>query len=278
MYRAFNLTDLANFEELERIDKNTAQADYDYHKQQVTKNLSISRVLREAIIARRNGDQIKIDADQIQQNIFPNYKKYDVFISHSHQDLELVQKFAYYLRNTLGLKVFIDSEVWGYVDDLLMSVNNQYAKIGEKLYDYKKCNLNASVIYLMLSNAIHDVINETECLFFINTPNSINSEENIEETTESPWIYDELKTTSIIKPKIPDRIQAMIDVYKIQQKSSQNVIVDSAEPVWIRDVTKEVNSLEVLPNRILVEWQNKYELDRTHDALVEFYLILFNIK
>lgn len=277
MYRAFNLTDLANFEELERIDKNTAQADYDYHKQQVTKKLSISRVLREAIIARRNGDQIKIDADQIQQNIFPNYKKYDVFISHSHQDLELVQKFAFYLRNTLGLKVFIDSEVWGYVDDLLMSVNNQYAKIGEKLYDYKKCNLNASVIYLMLSNAIHDVINETECLFFINTPNSINSEENIEETTESPWIYDELKTTSIIKPKIPDRIKAMIDVYKIHQKSSQNVIVDSAEPVWIRDVTKEVNSLEVLPNRILVEWQNKYELDRTHDALVEFYLILFNI-
>lgn len=277
MYRAFNLTDLANFEELERIDKNTAQADYDYHKQQVTKKLSISRVLREAIIARRNGDQIKIDADQIQQNIFPNYNKYDVFISHSHQDLELVQKFAYYLRNTLGLKVFIDSEVWGYVDDLLMSVNNQYAKIGEKLYDYKKCNLNASVIYLMLSNAIHDVINETECLFFINTPNSINSEENIEETTESPWIYDELKTTSIIKPKIPDRIKAMIDVYKIHQKSSQNVIVDSAEPVWIRDVTKEVNSLEVLPNRILVEWQNKYELDRTHDALVEFYLILFNI-
>ena len=277
MYRAFNLTDLANFEELERIDKNTAQADYDYHKQQVTKNLSISRVLREAIIARRNGDQIKIDADQIQQNIFPNYKKYDVFISHSHQDLELVQKFAFYLRNILGLKVFIDSEVWGYVDDLLMSVNNQYAKIGEKLYDYKKCNLNASVIYLMLSNAIHDVINETECLFFINTPNSINSEENIEETTESPWIYDELKTTSIIKPKISDRIKAMIDVYKIHQKSSQNVIVDSAEPVWIRDVTKEVNSLEVLPNRILVEWQNKYELDRTHDALVEFYLILFNI-
>ena len=277
MYRAFNLTDLANFEELERIDKNTAQADYDYHKQQVTKNLSISRVLREAIIARRNGDQIKIDADQIQQNIFPNYNKYDVFISHSHQDLELVQKFAFYLRNILGLKVFIDSEVWGYVDDLLMSVNNQYAKIGEKLYDYKKCNLNASVIYLMLSNAIHDVINETECLFFINTPNSINSEENIEETTESPWIYDELKTTSIIKPKISDRIKAMIDVYKIHQKSSQNVIVDSAEPVWIRDVTKEVNSLEVLPNRILVEWQNKYELDRTHDALVEFYLILFNI-
>lgn len=84
MYRAFNLTDLANFEELERIDKNTAQADYDYHKQQVTKKLSISRVLREAIIARRNGDQIKIDADQIQQNIFPNYNKYDVFISHSH--------------------------------------------------------------------------------------------------------------------------------------------------------------------------------------------------
>ena len=275
MYRAFNLTELADFKELEKIDGNKAKEDYDLHRRQVTENLSMSRILREAAILQGDGDQIKIDADYVQQNLFPNYKKYDVFISHSHQDLGLVQKFAYYLRHTLELKVFIDSEVWGYVDDLLMEVNNQYAKIRDGLYEYNKCNLDASVIYLMLSNAIHDVINETECLFFINTPHSINGEENIDKrTTESPWIYDELKTTSIIKTKIPDRIQAMVDCYN----NSQNIMVDSAEPIWIRNVNKELNSLTELSNNILLRWKNNYERDRTNDALVEFYCILFNIK
>lgn len=156
-----------------------------------------------------------------------------------------------------------------------MEVNNQYAKIRDGLYEYNKCNLDASVIYLMLSNAIHDVINETECLFFINTPHSINGEENIDKrTTESPWIYDELKTTSIIKTKIPDRIQAMVDCYN----NSQNIMVDSAEPIWIRNVNKELNSLTELSNNILLRWKNNYERDRTNDALVEFYCILFNIK
>lgn len=106
MYRAFNLTELADFRELEKIDENEAKEDYDFHRQQVTENLSMSKILREATILQKDGDQIKIDADYVQQNIFPDYKKYDVFISHSHRDLELVQKFAYYLRHTLKLKVF----------------------------------------------------------------------------------------------------------------------------------------------------------------------------
>ena len=32
MYRAFNLTELADFRELEKIDENEAKEDYDFHR------------------------------------------------------------------------------------------------------------------------------------------------------------------------------------------------------------------------------------------------------
>ena len=66
----------------------------------------------------------------------------------------------------------------------------------------------------------------------------------------------------------------MVDCYN----NSQNIMVDSAEPIWIRNVNKELNSLTELSNNILLRWKNNYERDRTNDALVEFYCILFNIK
>lgn len=65
MYRAFNLTELADFRELEKIDENEAKEDYDFHRQQVTENLSMSKILREATILQKDGDQIKIDADYV---------------------------------------------------------------------------------------------------------------------------------------------------------------------------------------------------------------------
>lgn len=83
MYRAFNLTELADFRELEKIDENEAKEDYDFHRQQVTENLSMSKILREATILQKDGDQIKIDADYVQQNIFPDYKNM-MYLFHIH--------------------------------------------------------------------------------------------------------------------------------------------------------------------------------------------------
>lgn len=42
----------------------------------------------------------------------------DVFISHSHKDINKVKAFAGWLYNCFGLKAFIDSCSWEYCDEL----------------------------------------------------------------------------------------------------------------------------------------------------------------
>ena len=70
----------------------------------------------------------------------------NVFISHSHTDEGLVKFFAGYLYESFGLTCFIDSCVWGYANDLLKMIDNEYCKIivdkdgSRSSYDYNKRN------------------------------------------------------------------------------------------------------------------------------------------
>ena len=43
--------------------------------------------------------------------------EYDVFISHSHKDIEIVKNLYSFLRE-LGLRPFVDSIAWGYIGHL----------------------------------------------------------------------------------------------------------------------------------------------------------------
>ena len=53
---------------------------------------------------------------------------------------------------------------------------------------------------MMLSVALTQMIDNTECLFFLNTPKSLtpNPDRN---QTESPWIYSEISTSQLIRKK-----------------------------------------------------------------------------
>lgn len=71
---------------------------------------------------------------------------------------------------------------------------------------------------MMLATALTEMIDNTECLIFYNTPNSIKISEEIENTksekmneTISPWIYHELSTSSIIRQKSPIRTSAILE-------------------------------------------------------------------
>lgn len=60
---------------------------------------------------------------------------------------------------------------------------------------------------MMLSTALNNMIDSTECLFFLNTPNSIslsNEITNEQKFTYSPWLYSELTTASIVEKRIHD--------------------------------------------------------------------------
>lgn len=69
-----------------------------------------------------------IDVKEVTGIIFPDGKP-DIFLSHSYADIDIVNKFENYLASKKGLKVFIDSEVWGSVYDLLKKLMIDFAKI-----------------------------------------------------------------------------------------------------------------------------------------------------
>lgn len=143
-----------------------------------------------------------LDADKICENWFPNVKS-DIFLSHSHNDEDLAIKFSGWLYQNFNLSCFIDSCVWGYSNDLLKKIDDEYCSPeGTTLYDYNKRNFSTSHIHLMLSTALTRTIDNTECVLFINTPNSIErTSDIINECTYSPWIYAELQATHLLRTR-----------------------------------------------------------------------------
>ncbi len=189
MYRGFNL----------RLERNDFSRDLfgDFYK--IGSNC-ISKQ-KASIIERLSsfvGENGSLDGSKMQENWFPQVKA-DVFISHSHKDGKLAIALAGWLKDVFGLTAFIDSCVWGYSNDLLKQIDDAYCFNG-KHYSYKKRNYSTSHVHMMLSVALTQMIDNTECLFFLNTPNSLTPDPDRNQT-ESPWIYSEISTSQLIRKK-----------------------------------------------------------------------------
>lgn len=139
-----------------------------------------------------NGD---FDASAIQEDWFPQWD-FDVFISHSHDDEILAKVLAWWLQKTFDLKVFVDSAVWGYFRTLLKGI--------------RSTGLSNAVshAHMMLTMALMKMIDRTECLFFLNTPKSINLDEEFNARTYSPWLYTEIGISRMIEKKKPERYKS----------------------------------------------------------------------
>jgi hypothetical protein len=145
-----------------------------------------------------------IDGSKLQSTWFPQINA-DIFISHSHDDLENVIGFAGFLYDCFGIQSFIDSCIWGHSSKLLKLIDDVYCiNNSGSTYDYNKRNYSTSHIHMMLSTALNMMIDKTECLFFFNTPSSISSSEVVN-NTKSPWIYSEISTSNTIRKTIPKR-------------------------------------------------------------------------
>jgi hypothetical protein len=145
-----------------------------------------------------------INGSDLQNNWFKNINSH-IFISHSHQDKELAIALAGYLYEKFELLCFVDSCVWGYCDKLLKQLDNKYCRNDDgKSYNYELRNFSTTHVHMMLSTALNMMIDKSESIFFINTPNSLISSE-ITAHTYSPWIYSELSTSKIIRKITPKR-------------------------------------------------------------------------
>ncbi len=142
-----------------------------------------------------------IDGTKLQENWFPTKQKFDVFLSHSHNDEKLAICLAGFLKEKLDLDTFIDSCLWGYSNELLKGLDKKYCMYSDGVsYDYDKRNYSSSHVHMMLSIALSRMIDNCETVFFLNSENSICLSEEIDkERTSSPWIYNELSMADIIQ-------------------------------------------------------------------------------
>lgn len=145
-------------------------------------------------------DNGNIDGEKMQSNWFPSVTA-DIFLSHSHKNEKDAIAMSGYLYDKLELRTFVDSCIWGYSADLLKKLDEKFCQMDNGYFDYNKRNFTTSNVHMMLSTALTKMMDKTECLFFLNTPDSISFKEGVKSSTLSPWIYAEIETSKLIRHK-----------------------------------------------------------------------------
>lgn len=202
----------------------------------------------------------KLDGKKLMKNWFPEIEA-DIFLSHSHRDEDLAIALYAFLKENYNLKVFIDSCFWGYSNDLLKAIDDEYCKNKDSnTYSYERRNSSTSHIHMMLSTALQKMIDKTECLIFLNTENSITSvPEEIRNTTLSPWIYMELETSRTI------RLTTRRKINYIETKSIENLYTFSEQQneLLIEYDVKIDHLVPLAPTKLfnLIPTYNLYGLD-----------------
>lgn len=249
MFTSFNVENIENLFNI--LDQN--QQCYDWGKKQTEKQKKqVYKNINELV----SGDII--DGDMLQKIWFPDEifgDKPFIFMSHSHKDEELVLKLAGFINGIFGINCFIDSCIWGYCEDLKKELNDCTNGVCHKC-ECGNFTYNLNCIDMMLSSALMSVIDKSECLFFINTPSSI----NLRDKTESPWIYYELNIASIIEKKS--------HVTQYLNESCRSFIAKSIE------FTPKIQKMKELDTSIILKWAKAYIDNRTKDAFALLYEIM----
>ena len=188
-----------------------------------------------------------LNGSKIKANWFPQINA-DIFISHSHEDEQLAIALARWLYEKFKLVSFIDSCIWGYANDLLQMIDNSYC-YNELTggYDYSKRNYSTSHVHMMLSVALTQMIDKTECLFFLNTPNSISSNPDANQTG-SPWLYSEISTSQLIRWR-------SLNAHRKRLLNESRMFSSGASLCWYDLSTDHLVEIDEL---ILTKWEKSW--------------------
>jgi len=164
-----------------------------------TANETITRSIRQFV--KPDGS---VDAASMMEEWFPDTNA-NVFISHSRADEELAFAIAGIL-NEMGLHPFIDSCVWSHADTLLWAMDKKWCPIvGTESFSYEKRNVTTAHVHLMLSTALTKMMDRCECIFFLNTANSVRPRSPGEmvtgddASTHSPWLFHEIAMMKLLR-------------------------------------------------------------------------------
>lgn len=214
-----------------------------------------------------------LDAATMEEEWFGSVQA-DIFLSHSHRDETLIEAFAGWLHEKCGVFAFVDSSLWGYADDLLREIDNNYCQNGDKqTYSYKLRNISTSYVHMILNTALAKMIHQTECLIFVNTENSTIKENITDESkTLSPWIYSELALSKIIEHQ-------KLSVSNLMHSFTLN---ESEGPQIPIELPAEIEHLDTLTTQHLTDWASAIEILKQNgreltgsDSLILLYWDLY---
>lgn len=149
-----------------------------------------------------------LSGSDIESNWFPQLQNH-VFISHSHKDEDLALAMAGMLKHWYGLDVFVDSALWGYYAELENQIYNKIIVLRGISSIEKKIELRNSVVshvHCMLTKSLIQMMDQCECLIFLNTPASIGIRDiQGAQETYSPWIYTEVEMSRMLRTHLDSR-------------------------------------------------------------------------
>ena len=229
-----------------------------------------SNIMKDELSVKFKNGNI-IDGSATQRDWFPNIKC-DIFLSHSHRDLDRAQELAGWIKNKFNLKVFIDYNIWGNVNDLLREIDDEYCYNKEtKTYSYEKRNITTSHAHMMLINALAEMIDKTECLIFLETPNSVSIKKMLHET-ESPWIYSELFLSKIVR--ISDNLIRKQRVYFSKALRAEEGLKESFKIKHEVDISHLIE----ISGSDLNKWRDTYFKEKERDDDTHPLDVLYLIK
>lgn len=207
-----------------------------------------------------------LNGKAMQSNWFPQIPA-QVFISHARSDEPKAIRLAGWLYHHFKILSFIDSLVWGYCDDLLKDIDNKYCiHDGGPSYSYEKRNRSTSHVHMMLMTSLNMMIDQAECLMFLNTPNSVDLNDLTSDAqTASPWIYAEISTSQIIRINEPERIS--------ERTRFMNEQLQKGRPVaqLVIDYDLSLKHLVTLKESSLRHWQTLADGNDGNTALEALY-------
>jgi hypothetical protein len=159
--------------------------------------------LRDTIGTKIASGKWVLSGSDIESNWFPKLMNH-VFISHSHQDEDLALALAGALRHWMKLDAFVDSSVWGYYADLQKLIYQKVTSLRGELYGTQRTELENSIVshvHCMLTKSLVQMMDQCECLIFLNTPSSIGIRDvrGTSQETYSPWIYTEVEVSRFLR-------------------------------------------------------------------------------
>lgn len=265
MFRRYRFQDSNLTQELKN---EVPELDYTLQKQKIeNKQKKIAEGLEEAYV-----DGFGYDADALQKNWFPRVKDAHVFISHSHADKDLATNLAIWLKHHFNIDAFIDSYIWGYALDLQKLIDTKHCKNdGQTTYDYDKRNFTTSHIHLMLANSLTRMLDECECLMFIESENSlvdISEGQDITSRTHtaSPWVMHELSTSALL------RLNPKLERSTLNVESYEMILEKAAPRNFNAFYELDLKQLPILSKNDLVGWRSNRD-SKGYDALTELYNI-----